>query len=118
MANSESPMATGSQLQNPNPNPKPQLPSRPHRTHGRVLNRPLNAAGDVRRHYDFLRELGRGQFGVTYLIADKTTGDRFACKSIPLSLSLASALISKLTEDKTSALQQNQKLRQELVCFF
>ncbi|XP_020244819.1 calcium-dependent protein kinase 1-like isoform X2 [Asparagus officinalis] len=88
MANSESPMATGSQLQNPNPNPKPQLPSRPHRTHGRVLNRPLNAAGDVRRHYDFLRELGRGQFGVTYLIADKTTGDRFACKSIPLSLSL------------------------------
>ncbi|KAH6818779.1 calcium-dependent protein kinase 32 [Perilla frutescens var. frutescens] len=27
-------------------------------------------------------ELGRGEFGVTYMCIDKTTGDKFACKSI------------------------------------
>ncbi|GJN15343.1 hypothetical protein PR202_gb02245 [Eleusine coracana subsp. coracana] len=46
---------------------------------GRVLGRPLE---DVRASYTFGRELGRGQFGVTYLATHKPTGRRHACKSI------------------------------------
>jgi calcium-dependent protein kinase len=37
---------------------------------------------DVRGTYTFGRELGRGQFGVTYLVTHKVTGERLACKSI------------------------------------
>ncbi|PNX75897.1 calcium-dependent protein kinase 3-like protein [Trifolium pratense] len=37
---------------------------------------------DVRSIYTFGRELGRGQFGVTYLVTHKTTKEQFACKSI------------------------------------
>ncbi|KAE8683869.1 Calcium-dependent protein kinase 3 [Hibiscus syriacus] len=47
---------------------------------GRVLGRPME---DVRSIYDFGRELGRGQFGVTYLVTHKETKQQFACKSIP-----------------------------------
>ncbi|KAF8398387.1 hypothetical protein HHK36_017314 [Tetracentron sinense] len=32
--------------------------------------------------YDLGRELGRGEFGITYLCTDKSSGDVFACKSI------------------------------------
>ncbi|XP_020105774.1 calcium-dependent protein kinase 1-like [Ananas comosus] len=46
---------------------------------GRVLGRPME---DVRASYVFGRELGRGQFGVTYLVTHRATGERFACKSI------------------------------------
>ncbi|KAM1636926.1 hypothetical protein ACFX13_015061 [Malus domestica] len=46
---------------------------------GRVLGRPME---DVRSSYTFGRELGRGQFGVTYLVTDKQTKQLFACKSI------------------------------------
>uniref|UniRef100_A0A2N9GUS8 non-specific serine/threonine protein kinase n=1 Tax=Fagus sylvatica TaxID=28930 RepID=A0A2N9GUS8_FAGSY len=46
---------------------------------GRVLGRPIE---DVRSNYIFGRELGRGQFGVTYLVTHKLTGQKFACKSI------------------------------------
>ncbi|KAE8671593.1 Calcium-dependent protein kinase 34 [Hibiscus syriacus] len=46
---------------------------------GRVLGRPME---DVRSTYDFGRELGRGQFGVTYLVTHKETKQQFACKSI------------------------------------
>ncbi|GFZ01473.1 calcium-dependent protein kinase 6 [Actinidia rufa] len=46
---------------------------------GRVLGRPME---DVRSSFTFGRELGRGQFGVTYLVTKKSTGERFACKSI------------------------------------
>ncbi|XP_047094616.1 calcium-dependent protein kinase 15 isoform X2 [Lolium rigidum] len=37
---------------------------------------------DVRATYTFGRELGRGQFGVTYLATHKASGARRACKSI------------------------------------
>ncbi|KAK1587542.1 hypothetical protein Q3G72_014008 [Acer saccharum] len=37
---------------------------------------------DVRSTYIFGRELGRGQFGVTYLVTHKETKQQFACKSI------------------------------------
>eukprot|EP00252_Welwitschia_mirabilis_P011567 TRINITY_DN2584_c0_g2_i1.p1 TRINITY_DN2584_c0_g2~~TRINITY_DN2584_c0_g2_i1.p1 ORF type:complete len:543 (-),score=99.08 TRINITY_DN2584_c0_g2_i1:457-2085(-) len=46
---------------------------------GRVLGRPLD---DVKAHYTIGTELGRGQFGVTYLCTDKETQKVFACKSI------------------------------------
>ena len=46
---------------------------------GQVLGRPME---DVRSSYTFGRELGRGQFGVTYLVTHKDTGEKFACKSI------------------------------------
>ncbi|KAL1549965.1 Calcium-dependent protein kinase 14 [Salvia divinorum] len=32
--------------------------------------------------YELGRELGRGEFGVTYMCTDKATGENFACKSI------------------------------------
>lgn len=37
---------------------------------------------DISAHYDLGRELGRGEFGVTYLCTDTNTGEKFACKSI------------------------------------
>ncbi|KAL3498933.1 hypothetical protein ACH5RR_041665 [Cinchona calisaya] len=60
------------------PSDQPLLP-RPLSGIGRVLNRPME---DVRSTYIFGRELGRGQFGVTYLVTHKTTREQFACKSI------------------------------------
>nr|GMD01628.1 calcium-dependent protein kinase 1 [Ipomoea batatas] len=46
---------------------------------GRVLGRPME---DVHSTYIFGGELGRGQFGVTYLVTHRKTRERLACKSI------------------------------------
>ncbi|KAJ1416152.1 Serine/threonine-protein kinase, active site [Sesbania bispinosa] len=54
-------------------------PNPPPSSVGRVLGRPME---DVRSTYIFGRELGRGQFGVTYLVTHKVTKEQFACKSI------------------------------------
>ncbi|GAA0162773.1 non-receptor serine/threonine protein kinase [Lithospermum erythrorhizon] len=54
-------------------------PPRPMSGLGRVLGRPME---DVRASYTFGRELGRGQFGVTYLVTHKGTRQKYACKSI------------------------------------
>ena len=37
---------------------------------------------DVKSQYTIGRELGRGQFGVTYLCTEKSSGQQFACKTI------------------------------------
>ncbi|CAN1789781.1 Calcium-dependent protein kinase 9 [Linum perenne] len=37
---------------------------------------------DVKLHYTLGKELGRGQFGVTHLCIENSTGKRYACKSI------------------------------------
>ncbi|XP_008796072.1 calcium-dependent protein kinase 20-like [Phoenix dactylifera] len=37
---------------------------------------------DIENRYELGRELGRGEFGITYLCTDKETGGLFACKSI------------------------------------
>ncbi|WRX25650.1 Protein kinase domain - like 10 [Theobroma cacao] len=37
---------------------------------------------EIEQSYELGRELGRGEFGITYLCTDKVTGDTFACKSI------------------------------------
>ncbi|KAK7406078.1 hypothetical protein VNO78_07695 [Psophocarpus tetragonolobus] len=55
------------------------LPANSKPSVGRVLGRPME---DVRSTYIFGRELGRGQFGVTYSVTHKHTKEPFACKSI------------------------------------
>ncbi|OIT22318.1 calcium-dependent protein kinase 8 [Nicotiana attenuata] len=37
---------------------------------------------NINEKYDLGRELGRGEFGVTYLCTDIDTGEKYACKSI------------------------------------
>jgi calcium-dependent protein kinase len=44
-----------------------------------ILGKPLR---DIRSKYTLGRELGRGQFGVTYLCTEKETGVAYACKTI------------------------------------
>ncbi|KAL3519470.1 hypothetical protein ACH5RR_017619 [Cinchona calisaya] len=44
-----------------------------------ILGKPFE---DVRAHYSLGRELGKGQFGVTYLCTEISTGHKYACKSI------------------------------------
>ncbi|XP_019168314.1 PREDICTED: calcium-dependent protein kinase 24 [Ipomoea nil] len=49
----------------------------------RVLNESHNATGDgISKKYEFGKELGRGEFGVTYLCTEKETGESVACKKI------------------------------------
>ncbi|KAE8692538.1 Calcium-dependent protein kinase 32 [Hibiscus syriacus] len=45
-----------------------------------VLSEPTGR--EIEQRYELGRELGRGEFGITYLCTDKETGDSFACKSI------------------------------------
>ncbi|XP_016460966.2 calcium-dependent protein kinase 32 [Nicotiana tabacum] len=45
-----------------------------------VLDNPTGA--DIEATYELGRELGRGEFGVTYLCTDKANGEVYACKSI------------------------------------
>ncbi|XP_021772090.1 calcium-dependent protein kinase 8-like [Chenopodium quinoa] len=37
---------------------------------------------DIHAQYELGRELGRGEFGITYLATDLISGDKYACKSI------------------------------------
>ncbi|KAJ8772802.1 hypothetical protein K2173_027979 [Erythroxylum novogranatense] len=46
---------------------------------GPILGKPFV---DVKSIYDLDKELGRGQFGITYLCTEKSTGNKYACKSI------------------------------------
>ncbi|XP_021766877.1 calcium-dependent protein kinase 2-like [Chenopodium quinoa] len=44
-----------------------------------ILGKPFE---DIRSHYKLGKELGRGQFGITYLCTENSTGQTYACKSI------------------------------------
>uniref|UniRef100_A0A803NZM4 non-specific serine/threonine protein kinase n=1 Tax=Cannabis sativa TaxID=3483 RepID=A0A803NZM4_CANSA len=44
-----------------------------------ILDRPFE---DIKQYYTLGKELGRGQFGITYLCVENSTGDTYACKSI------------------------------------
>ncbi|XAR53791.1 Non-specific serine/threonine protein kinase [Bertholletia excelsa] len=44
-----------------------------------ILGKPFE---DIRSKYTLGKELGRGQFGVTYFCTDNSTGQTYACKSI------------------------------------
>lgn len=56
-------------------NPRPVQGSDPNT----ILGKPFE---DIRRHYTLGKELGRGQFGVTYLCTENSSGHIYACKSI------------------------------------
>ncbi|KAL3634353.1 Calcium-dependent protein kinase 24 [Castilleja foliolosa] len=49
----------------------------------KVLNDPTG--DDIYKKYRFGKELGRGEFGVTYQCFNDTNGESFACKKIPKS---------------------------------
>lgn len=55
----------------PSPRPVPKVDT--------ILGKPYE---DVKSHYSLAKELGRGQFGVTYLCTEISTGRQYACKSI------------------------------------
>lgn len=59
------------------PYPNTSSTSRPATT---ILDKPMS---DVNTYYVLEKELGKGQFGTTYLCTEKATGLKFACKSIP-----------------------------------
>nr|GMC47824.1 calcium-dependent protein kinase 29 [Ipomoea batatas] len=61
------------------PPPAPQKPMASASEVGPILGKPYV---DIRTVYDLDRELGRGQFGITYLCTEKATGFKYACKSI------------------------------------
>ncbi|GLU23667.1 hypothetical protein SLE2022_396560 [Rubroshorea leprosula] len=57
----------------PVPSPKPVQKS------DIILGKPYE---DVRLHYKMGKELGKGQFGVTFLCTENSTGKQYACKTI------------------------------------
>ncbi|KAJ8465213.1 hypothetical protein OPV22_027765 [Ensete ventricosum] len=59
--------------------PPPAVSKAPLIVHETILGKPFE---DVRALYTLGKELGRGQFGVTYLCTENATGLRYACKSI------------------------------------
>ena len=44
-----------------------------------ILEKPME---DIKKYYTLGKELGRGQFGITYLCTENSTGNTYACKSI------------------------------------
>eukprot|EP01018_Ginkgo_biloba_P037830 Gb_11259 [translate_table: standard] len=75
-AQSQPPVPSKAHPPNLIPSPKQNPKQQPI---GPVLGRPME---DVRTTYTIGRELGRGQFGVTYLCTHKVSGELFACKTI------------------------------------
>ncbi|GAB4846161.1 Calcium-dependent protein kinase 33 [Ancistrocladus abbreviatus] len=59
-------------VRTPSPKPAPKAADT-------ILGKPFE---DVKLYYTLGKELGRGQFGVTYLCTDKRSGQHYACKSI------------------------------------
>ncbi|XP_062013509.1 calcium-dependent protein kinase 21-like [Rosa rugosa] len=78
------------QYQPPPPKPHPQ-PVKPAVPPNSILEKPFD---DIKQYYTLGKELGRGQFGITYLCTEKSTGDTYACKSI-----LKRKLVSKSDRD-------------------
>nr|ACY78680.1 calcium-dependent protein kinase 1 [Panax ginseng] len=58
-----------------NPSPRPVHKPEPNTILGKKFE-------DIRAHYTLGKELGRGQFGVTYLCTEISSGHFYACKSI------------------------------------
>ncbi|MBA0728157.1 hypothetical protein Golax_001081 [Gossypium laxum] len=55
----------------PSPKPAPNIDT--------ILGKPFE---DIRMHYTIGKELGKGQFGVTYHCTENSTGKQYACKTI------------------------------------
>ncbi|CBI23246.3 unnamed protein product, partial [Vitis vinifera] len=66
--------------------PPPQPPLKPSHPNTRAIQKPDTILGrpfdDIKHYYTLGKELGRGQFGVTYLCTQNSTGNTYACKSI------------------------------------
>ncbi|KAF3451717.1 hypothetical protein FNV43_RR07813 [Rhamnella rubrinervis] len=58
------------------PQPQPLLEAAPPNA---ILGKPFD---DIKLYYTLGKELGRGQFGITYLCTENYTGNTYACKSI------------------------------------
>lgn len=56
----------------------PRSPTHVHKS-DTITGKPFE---DVKQHYTLGKELGRGQFGVTYLCTENSSGLQYACKSI------------------------------------
>ncbi|KVI06590.1 Calcium/calmodulin-dependent/calcium-dependent protein kinase [Cynara cardunculus var. scolymus] len=69
------PPATQTPARKPPPLPSPKRVFKSNT----ILSKPFE---DVKEHYTIGRELGRGQFGVTYLCTQISTNQKYACKSI------------------------------------
>ncbi|KAK3188371.1 hypothetical protein Dsin_027932 [Dipteronia sinensis] len=70
---------------------------------------------DIKQHYTLGKELGRGQFGITYLCTENSTGHTYACKSI-----LKRKLASKQDREDTRReiqLMQHMSGQQNIVEF-
>ncbi|KAH9797839.1 calcium-dependent protein kinase 21 [Citrus sinensis] len=69
----------------PQPQPR-QQPMKSSATSTRPVQKPETVLGkpleDIRQFYTLGKELGRGQFGITYLCTENSTGNSYACKSI------------------------------------
>lgn len=72
----------------PQPQPQPPIPAppKPVRPEIRPVPKPDTILGkpfeDIKKYYTLGKELGRGQFGITYLCTENSTGRTYACKSI------------------------------------
>ncbi|CAB4306214.1 unnamed protein product [Prunus armeniaca] len=80
----------------PQPHPQPQqpipVPIKPAAAPpNSILGKPFD---DIKQYYTLGKELGRGQFGITYLCTENSTGHSYACKSI-----LKRKLVSKNDRD-------------------
>ncbi|CAH9052536.1 unnamed protein product [Cuscuta epithymum] len=66
--------------------PEARFPSRPPPPTRKLVPKSDSILGkpyeDVRSHYTLGKQLGKGQFGVTYLCTEIRTGQQYACKSI------------------------------------
>jgi calcium-dependent protein kinase len=76
--------AVAPQIQTQSPPRRPQqtqqkTPTRPVPKVDTILGKPFE---DIKQLYTLSKELGRGQFGITYLCTENATGHSYACKSI------------------------------------
>ncbi|KAL6138108.1 hypothetical protein ACLB2K_063394 [Fragaria x ananassa] len=76
------PPQTGSPLKNKKNKPNPFAIDYVVANGGKlsVLKNPTGT--EIEQTYELGRELGRGEFGITYLCTDKATNENYACKSI------------------------------------
>ncbi|WRX30849.1 Protein kinase domain - like 10 [Theobroma cacao] len=82
------PKAAREEFNPPRQKPAPENQNPSSSQIGSILLKPYV---DITTFYDLDKELGRGQFGITYLCTEKATGRKYACKSISR---------RKLTSDK------------------
>ena len=83
----------------PQPQPQPTIPSPAKPAPQNIMLKPDNTIlgkpfDDIKQYYTLGKELGRGQFGITYLCTQNSTGRTYACKSI-----LKRKLVSKNDRD-------------------